>query len=358
MVNHSTGVVIDLLQSNDLDALIIFDPHNLRYLSGFTGTDGVLLVRQGAKTFLTDSRYVTQARQQLGAIEVREYRAKLEDVVEFLLSSDVTRIGFEAEFLSFAQVEQLRKYSAGRLEWLPLEKPIRKLRYHKSPDEVSQLAAAAQLAAQAFRSVLPGIQPGQTEAQVALELEIALLRAGGEGKAFDFIVASGIRGALPHGVASPKLLERDELVTIDFGVRLNGYHSDETVTLAMGNISSKLREIFDIVLGAHDRAIDQLRPGIQLKQLDAVAREFIAAKGYGEYFGHGLGHGVGLEVHEYPAISPRSEDFVEEGMVLTIEPGIYMPGLGGVRIEDTVYVTADGCQILTQLPKDFRNILS
>lgn len=358
MVNQSSGIVIDLLQNNDLDALAIFDPNNLRYLSGFTGTDGVLLVLQGAKTFLTDSRYVTQAKQQLGTIEVREYRLKLEGVVDFLLSTDVTRIGFEAEFLSFAQVEQLRKHSAGKLEWLPLEKPIRKLRYRKTPEEVSQLAAAAQLAAQAFRSVLPGIQPGQTEAQVAQELEIALLRAGGEGKAFDIIVASGARGALPHGVASHKPLERDELITIDYGVRLNGYHSDETVTLGMGNISSKLRGIFDIVLSAHDQAIDQLRPGMKLSQLDAVAREYIAAKGYGEYFGHGLGHGVGLEVHEFPAVSARSEDYVEEGMVLTIEPGIYIPGLGGVRIEDTVYVTADGCRILTQLPKDFRNILN
>ncbi len=187
-------------------------------------------------------------------------------------------------------------------------------------------------------------------------MECTLKRLGADEKAFDFIVASGLRGAMPHGVASDKVIQSGELVTIDYGVRKDGYHSDETVTLAVGEISSDLRRIYDIVLAAHDAAIDSLRVGMELKALDAVARRIIAAEGYGDYFGHGLGHGVGLEIHEYPPVSPRSQDRVEAGMVLTIEPGIYVPDLGGVRIEDTLLVTDQGYEILTQLPKSFRQL--
>jgi Xaa-Pro aminopeptidase len=358
MNNASAGAISDLITSNSLDAVALFNCHNLRYLCGFTGTDGVLLVWQDSKLFLTDSRYVNQAREQVGPTEVREYQVKLEGVTEVLISAGVKRVGFEADFLSYAQVEQLRKHSDGRLEWVALGKAIQRLRSRKTAAEADHLAAAAQLAAQAFQSIVCKIRPGQTEAQLARDLEVALLQAGGEEKAFDFIIASGARGAMPHGVASSKQLIEGELVTIDYGVRLNGYYSDETVTLALGNISSKMREIFDIVLSAHDLAIDRLRPGMKLTELDACARDYIAAKGYGDYFGHGLGHGVGLEVHEFPSVSPRSEDVVEEGMVLTIEPGIYLPGEGGARIEDMIYVTADGGRILTELPKHYRNLLS
>ena len=358
MDKASAGAVSDLIMSNPIDAVAFFNCHNLRYLCGFTGTDGVLLAWQDGAQFLTDSRYVSQAREQVAATEVREYQTKLEGVTEALVSAGIKRVGFDADVLTYSQVEQLRKHAKGRLEWVALGKAVQRLRCRKTVAEADQLAAAARLAAQVFQSVVSEIRPGQTEIQLARDLEVALLQAGGEEKAFDFIVASGVRGALPHGVASPKQLSEGELVTIDYGVRLNGYYSDETVTLALGNIPSKMREIFDIVLSAHDRAFERLRPGMKLAELDACARDYIVAKGYGEYFGHGLGHGVGLEVHEFPSVSPRSEDIVEEGMVLTIEPGIYLPGEGGVRIEDMVYVTADGGRILTQLPKHYWNLLS
>jgi Xaa-Pro aminopeptidase len=185
-----------------------------------------------------------------------------------------------------------------------------------------------------------------------LELEIEMRRRGADAKAFDFIVASGDRGAMPHGRASDKLLRAGELVTIDFGAVKDGYHSDETVTVAVGRPSDRGREIHNIVRQAHDRAIAAVRPGISCRELDAVARDFIREQGYGSYFGHGLGHGVGLEIHEKPVVSPRSEAVVAEGMVFTIEPGIYVPGFGGVRIEDTVAVTANGCVTLTQAPKN------
>jgi Xaa-Pro aminopeptidase len=204
----------------------------------------------------------------------------------------------------------------------------------------------------------PLLVPGVSERELALALEFALKRSGAEEKAFDFIVASGERGALPHGIASEKKIGRGELVTIDFGSRVNGYHSDETVTVAVGEIDDKAREIFDTVLAAHDQALAAVRPGISIVALDAVARGHIARRGYGEFFGHGLGHGVGLEIHEYPSLSPNSEGFIEEGMVITIEPGIYVPGLGGVRIEDTVVVTSDGYRCLTRIPKQFQQFLA
>jgi Xaa-Pro aminopeptidase len=194
------------------------------------------------------------------------------------------------------------------------------------------------------------------EREVALELEFAMKRLGGEEKAFDFIVASGARGAMPHGIASAKSIEAGDLVTLDFGTRYNGYHSDETVTVAVGEVKPELRKIFDTVLEAHDRAMAEIRPGVSLRDIDGTARHYIDSQGYGSYFGHGLGHGVGLEVHEYPTVSPRSEAVAEEGMVFTVEPGIYIPELGGVRIEDMVQVTADGCRQLTRIKKDFRTL--
>ena len=210
----------------------------------------------------------------------------------------------------------------------------------------------------AFAEVEALLRPGSVERDVALALEFALKRRGAEEKAFDFIVASGERGALPHGVASGRRLAAGELVTIDFGCRVDGYHADETVTIAIGTVADELRRVFDIVLAAHDLALAAVAPGVPVSELDRVAREHIAAAGYGAYFGHGLGHGVGLDVHEAPAVSSRSKAVVQKGMVFTVEPGIYLPGVGGVRIEDMVLATAAGFRVLTRIPKQFRNLLA
>jgi Xaa-Pro aminopeptidase len=189
------------------------------------------------------------------------------------------------------------------------------------------------------------------EIDIAVALEFEMRRRGAEGRAFDFIVASGERGAMPHGRASDKVIRSGELVTIDFGALKDGYHSDETVTVACGKPEIRAREIHSIVKTAHDLAMEAVRPGISCRDLDEVARSYIRNKGFGEYFGHGLGHGVGLEIHELPTLSPRSTAVLEEGMVITVEPGIYIPGFGGVRIEDTVVVTGDGCRVLTSVDK-------
>lgn len=355
MVKDRSDRVRSLLKSCDLEALVFMDPANLAYLCGFSGTDGVLVVTGATSCFLTDSRYTTQARQQVAAGEIREYSEKVAGVCEWLHAAAIHRTGFEAASLPFAVVQRLQAASPD-LEWVPVEQALKPLRSTKDRKELEALERAAALNRTAFEEILPLLVPGVSERQIALELEFALKRHGGQDKAFDFIVASGERGALPHGVASDRILVAGELVTLDFGTRVAGYHSDETVTVALGTIGSQQRRIFDTVLAAHDRAMAAIRPGVALRAIDARAREYIAEQGFGEYFGHGLGHGVGLEVHEYPVVSPRSEAIAEEGMVFTVEPGIYLPGLGGVRIEDTIVVTGEGCRVLTTIPKDFRSL--
>jgi Xaa-Pro aminopeptidase len=242
-------------------------------------------------------------------------------------------------------------------QWLPLQDEIQSLRLHKSANEIRLIETAAELNLAGFAEIRHMIRPGVREVEIALALEFALRKHGAEEKAFDIIVASGERGALPHGVASDKLLAEGELVTIDFGCRYSGYHSDETVTFALGCVADELRRMYDIVQEAHDRAIAAVAPGIVLAELDRIARDYIKGCGYAEYFGHGLGHGVGLAVHEAPVVASRSKAVAEAGMVFTVEPGIYVPGTGGVRIEDMVLVTADGHQVLTKIPKTLQNIL-
>jgi Xaa-Pro aminopeptidase len=344
-----------IMHREELNAVVFFNPVNIRYFCGFTGTDGVLLVTRDKTVFLTDSRYTAQAEAQVVANVKKQYTLKVDGLVDELVACAVSRVGIEADFVTVALHQKLLdKHSSFSL--VALDDPLREVRQVKDDAEISCLEKAAQLNKQAFESVLPMIKPGVSEQQIALELECFLRRAGGEDKAFELIVASGQRGALPHGVASDKKIATGELVTIDFGTRFCGYHSDETVTVAVGDVSTELRNIYDVVLEAHDRALAALSPSGKAREIDAVARQYIEQMGYGEYFGHGLGHGVGLEIHEAPTISPRSEAFLTAGMVFTIEPGIYIPGVGGVRIEDTVVMTVDGYRCLTQIPKTFRQV--
>lgn len=348
--------VRDLLKTEELEALLFFGLPSIRYLCGFTGSDGVLLVTTTETVFFTDSRYQCQAAEQVSANRIQCYKNKFSALVDEISAKMLGRVGFDAENLTVSAFDELSKLSNGKFTWFPLNTQLRSMRVAKDADELTALKKAATMNMAAFEEVLPRIKAGVAERDIALDLEFTLKRLGGECNAFDFIVASGQRGALPHGVASEKIMAPGELVTIDFGTRVDGYYSDETVTLALGEINGNLRQIFDIVLKAHDLALAAVRPGMEVCELDAVARDFITEQGYGDYFGHGLGHGVGLEIHEYPAVSPRTDALISEGMVITIEPGIYIPGTGGVRIEDTVVVTADGCEALTKIPKQFCQI--
>ena len=356
MSDQQKSFIQSLLRSQKLDFLLFFGASNIRYLCGFTGTDGVLFFSADETVFLTDSRYFSQAQHEVKADRIACYQSKIQALVDELKYLDVSRAGFDAAEITVAVFNELKKAAGDSVEWVPLDSQIKSLRAIKTSDELISLKAAADLNYRAFHEVLPLIRPGVTERNIALELEFSLKRLGGEANAFDFIVAAGERGALPHGVASDRKIGSAELVTIDFGTKVNGYHSDETVTLGIGEVDRKLRQIFDIVLEAHDSALSAIKPGLSISALDAVARELISSYGYGAFFGHSLGHGVGLEVHEYPAVSARTEEVLLEGMVITIEPGIYLPDIGGVRIEDTVVVTANGFETLTSIPKQFMQV--
>jgi Xaa-Pro aminopeptidase len=343
-----------LLAELSLDALVFFDLKNIRYCCGFTGTDAVYVYSPQEDWFLTDSRYREQAGSQVSATEQICYQNKFDALVDLLVKAGFRKIGFEADYVCVSQLKELTQRSKGQLEWIPVAEPIRSLRGIKSAAEVQLLQQAADLNALAFAEILPLIKPGISEKAIALELEFALRRLGGEDRAFEFIVASGPRGAMPHGVASERILEAGDLVTIDFGTRIGGYHSDETLTLGLGQVENDLRRIFDVVLAAHDLAMSKAKPGVILADLDAVARDHIKAEGFGEYFGHGLGHGVGLDIHEFPTVSAKGLEKLKSGMVITIEPGIYIPGRGGVRIEDTLLITHEGCRALTSISKKYR----
>lgn len=356
MLNNRAFLLRALLDEHRLDALLVSKPANLRYFSGFTGTDGALIVTAKETIFLTDSRYTIQAAEEVSADQLREYAVQDEGIIAALDDCCARKIGYEAEDLTCAALERLRTRSGQRLEWFGLDRPMLALRGIKDNAEIAALERAAHLAAAAFEEIVPLLRPGLAEREVALALEFAMRRLGGDEKSFDLIVASGERGALPHGAASARLLRAGELVTIDFGLRLHGYCSDETTTLAIGELNAELERVYATVYQAQQQAFAAIRPGVPLKEIDAVARNVIAEAGYGPFFGHGLGHGVGLEVHEYPTLSPRSVDTAQVGMVFTVEPGIYLPGKGGVRLEDMVAVTPDGYRKLTRIPKELRRL--
>lgn len=334
-----------------LDTLLVSAMPNIRYYTGFSGSDGLLVLTHHDCWLLVDGRYVTQAREQAPECEVICYRKKTDAVRSLVLESALHRIGFESERMTFATHAELVAEMPG-VDFVPVSSELDALRQCKDATERTLLAATAKLASAALVETLSCVQPGTRESDVALALEVAMKRAGAEACAFDFIVASGERGALPHGRASHKLIAAGELVTIDYGAVCSGYFSDETVTIAVGSVDARQREIYEAVREAHDLAIAATRPGVPLADLDAIARNHIASRGFGDYFSHGLGHGVGLEIHEKPAVNATSTALAEDGMVITIEPGIYIPGLGGVRIEDTVIVTASGCELLTQVNKE------
>lgn len=334
-----------------LQAVLFTDLKNIRYLCGFSGTEGALLISQENAWFLCDSRYTAQASEEVQGAEITECGAvRVDTIAALAFEHGFRRMGFEAAHTTVSSFRRLSE-KLSKIELVELGSKLDEIRICKDASEIELLRSVATLSSCALTAILEKIAPGVQEVDIALALELEMRRRGADGKAFDFIVASGERGAMPHGRASDKIIHSGELVTIDFGALQGGYHSDETVTVACGKPSNRAVEIHSIVRAAHDRAIEAVKPGISCKDLDGIARSYICDKGFGDYFGHGLGHGVGLEIHEAPTLSPRSAAVLEVGMVITIEPGIYIPGFGGVRIEDTVVVTGNGCDILTSADK-------
>ncbi|GAA6748407.1 M24 family metallopeptidase [Thermus brockianus] len=340
----------NLLEPLGLDALYITRPENVRYLSGFPHPEDaqVLLSHEGA-FLLTDPRYPEAERESRIPAKVLRREEK-----EGLFQGLRGRVGFEAEHLPYAALERLRELSPA--EWVPTKGVVERLRLKKTPEEVAAIRQAQALAEEALAHALSLLKPGVEEREVALELEFFLRRRGAEGVAFPPIVASGVRGALPHAGASEKPLRAGELVTLDLGAKVAGYHSDMTRTFALGQVEGELKTAFQAVLAALERALEALRPGRTGKEVDALAREELGRYGLDRYFVHSLGHGVGLAVHEGPSLSPYTEDVLEPGMVVTVEPGVYLPGLGGVRIEELVLITEDGFELLSRFPRGWQEV--
>lgn len=337
----------------DADTLLVLGLVNIRYFSGFTGSDSAFILTHDGCHLLCDSRYTLQAGSEASLCEVSEYKVKLEGIASLLAEKGCRRVAFDAEKVSVAFFNSLTA-ALPEIEFIPLTDQLDQLRAVKSPREIALIELSAGLASSAFEELLQCIKPGVSERELALKLEMLMKNKGADEKAFDFIVVSGDRGALPHGRPTDRLLRDGELVTIDFGACCNGYYSDETVTVAIGKPEARLLELYEVVKKAHDLAVSAVRPGVDCSALDAIARGYIEDCGFGEFFGHGLGHGVGLEIHEKPTISSRSSQAVGKGMIITIEPGIYIPGLGGVRIEDLVEVTADSCRVLSKVCKELK----
>jgi Xaa-Pro aminopeptidase len=340
----------DRLELGGLDALVVTNLVNVRYLTGYTGSNGVAVVAPDRRLFLTDFRYMTQAASQVAGFEVAKgERDLLGDVAEALSG----RVGFEDGSLSVRRLERLRSLVGERAELVPAGDLVEGLRALKEPGEVESVRAAASLADEALSRVLERGLAGRTEHDVAVDLVHEILVLGASAQSFDPIVASGAHGALPHASPRKEPIPADVLVTIDWGAVVDGYCSDCTRTYATGDgVDDEALEVYELVRSVQQASVEEVRAGRGGKEVDAVGRATISDAGHSEHYGHGLGHGVGLEVHERPTLSPRSEDTLGARNVVTVEPGVYVPGRHGVRIEDLVVVTDDGCDVLSSLPKE------
>lgn len=338
-----------IIKEKGLDAVLLFKPENRRYVSGFTGSTGYALITRNDAKFITDFRYLQQAALQCIEFDVVEINNQ-KSITDVLNQLSLKKIGVEEDFMTYGQY---RDYSIklNETELVPLDGVITDLRSIKSNDEIEHLEKAALIADEAFIHILEFIKPGMSELEVALELEYFMKKKGASSLSFESIVASGKRSSLPHGVASDKIIEIGDIITLDFGCVYNGYCSDMTRTFVLGKANEKQKKIYDVVLEAQLKSMEAVKPGITGEELDTIARNIIIEHGYGEYFGHGLGHGVGLEVHELPRINSLSKTKMVPGMIITIEPGVYIPDFGGVRIEDLVLVTENGYKVLSYSTK-------
>ncbi|KYH31371.1 aminopeptidase YpdF [Moorella mulderi DSM 14980] len=346
-----------LMAAEGIAALWVRQEENRRYLSGFTGDSGQLIITATSQYLLTDGRFIEQAREEAPDFEVVDLGNKpWEQLGATLAAAGVAELHFEAEHLSYATYEEFLEQAKDWPQPVKLEPSkglVERLRQVKDDTELALLQKAIDLADAGFRHMLRILRPGITERDIALELEYFLGKQGSLGPSFTTIIAGGPRASLPHGVASGRVLQPGDLVVMDFGAIYDGYHSDLTRTVALAPVDPEWRHLYNVVLEAQRKAIAAIRPGLAGREVDAVAREHIAAAGYGPYFSHGLGHGVGLAVHEGPTLSSRSEVKLAPGMVVTVEPGIYLPGRGGIRIEDVVLVQEDGALVLSHAPKEF-----
>lgn len=334
-----------------LDALFVTEPGNRRYVSGFTGSNGVVIIAPDELTLATDFRYHEQVRQQAPRFALVDLGVDQDQgLAAHIAAKGYQRIGFDGAHVTVDQLERWRK-TMPDVAWESASGMVAALRRIKDEAEVARIRAAVQLADEAMAHIMDWIRPGVTEREVAWELEVYMRTHGAEKLSFDTIVASGVNGARPHAVVSDRVIERGDPVVIDMGAVREGYCSDLTRSFCVGEASDAYLAVWDLVFKAQVAAEEAIRAGMPGCEADAVAREIIYEAGFEGKFGHGLGHGVGLAIHEGPYASQRSGDTLVEGNVITVEPGVYDPAWGGVRIEDVVVVRADGCEVLTRAPK-------
>ena len=343
-----------LMEKERLEALVVSTGVNRYYLSGFTGTAGVLVITGGESILYTDFRYLEQAVAECAGFQVRDHESRLPEKLAVDLNG-YRRLGLEA-----ADSHRFWQMAGENLsgELVPADTLMARLRMVKDAGEVECIRQAAAVADQVFGDLAGWLQPGMTELEATLELENRMRRLGASGTSFDTILASGERSALPHGVSSDRIIGIGDMVVLDFGCVVRHYCSDMTRTFYVGEPGPEEIRVYDIVQRARQEAIEAVRPGISAREVDRVARDIITGEGYGRFFGHGTGHGVGLEIHEEPGVSPRSETLLMENMVITVEPGIYLEGRFGVRIEDLVLVSAGGCEVLSRSSREFINLSS
>ncbi len=351
--------ITDLRREKGLDAVLVTNPLNMRYISGCTADTGCLYLSDTSCVFLTDSRYTTQAQEECGGrFTVCEIKGRngYTDALELYMKQDaVCNIGFEDEVMTWAEARRYQQKLPAK-EWIPLQDALDQLRVIKSEEELERVARAESIGDAAFSHILEVLRPGMTELQVAAELEYFMKNAGATKLSFDTIAASGLHSAMPHAVPQDKELADGDFLTMDFGCIYQGYCSDMTRTVVIGKASAKQKEIYQVVLTAQQAALDSIRAGRTGSEIDRIARNIIKDAGYGDYFGHGLGHSLGLFIHEEPRLSALDDTVLCENMLETVEPGIYLPGFGGVRIEDVVVVTKSGCRNLTRSPKELIEI--
>ena len=341
-----------LFHESRIDALLVTHPANWFYLTGFTGESGALVVSRKGATLVTDGRFVVQAKEETKGVRVREQKGSaFESAVQALREAKARRVGFDPVHMMVSQLQMARKASKGRLEWIPAPGIVEALRARKDPGELAQMRKAAILAGEIIRLAIGLLKPGVCERDVGAEIEYQMRKRGASGPAFETIVAFGSRAALPHARPTGKRLRKNELVVLDLGVILAHYCSDITRTVFVGRAPKRIQTWYKAVLEAQGAAVSAVRVGVSCGEVDAAARRVLESYGLGRLFVHSTGHGLGLEVHEDPRVAKGQARRLEPGNVITIEPGVYAEGIGGIRIEDDVAVHAGRTEVLTRSPR-------
>ena len=335
------------------EVILLSKPSNIFYVSGYTG-EGIALIAEGLCAIVTDFRYTEQVTRQapgFAACEIKTGQSHAALAAEVLSGHGIRAVRYEADEVTVARFEKMQKDMPG-FTFTPLSGEPELVRRIKEPVEIENIRKACDISCKALENILPRIRPGITEIDIRIDLAFEMLRLGGEDLAFNIIVASGVNGSLPHAIPSTKKIEKGDMITLDFGAKYGGYCADMTRTIAVGEPGEELRRIYDIVLHAQQASQDALHAGLVANTVDKIARDIIAEAGYGKYFGHGLGHSVGIDIHEEPRLSPMCSDVLVAGTTMTVEPGIYVPGLGGVRIENTCVIGETESETLVYAPKE------